>query len=508
VLNPFLWTIIAALGAALGYASPWLQVPAAVLLLPLALIFLGLAAPSPRQAFRYCWRAGSVASLVCLYWVFWPVEHYGGVHWALAIPVPVLLSMAMGCYYGLLGLAVHFTRRVGPVAGTLAIGAAWTVMELAQATLLSGFSWLTLSSAFVAWPIFAQGAAFVGAYGLSGLLVLIPAGLVHSTRGVSAALVSALSLALVLGLGWQRMSSFSEHTPAHTVAIAQGNIDQGVKWDPDYQRATVQKYVDLSRHVLETARPELIVWPETAMPFYFQDNTPLNAPVEALLKTGGASIVLGAPAYGPSSGPGGYTLFNRAFLLDSHSPLRTWYDKEHLVPFGEYMPLAGILPIQKLVTGVGDFIPGQNANALKSGDLALGVLVCYEAIFAGLAQDRVSQGANLLVNISNDAWFGDTSAPHQHLQLAALRAIEQGRYLVRSTNTGISAFIDPLGRIKVAGPQFQALSAASTVHPHTEFTFFHSYYETLGIALGIAVAILGFLIIRGGEDTAETLVQQ
>lgn len=189
-------------------------------------------------------------------------------------------------------------------------------------------------------------------------------------------------------------------------------------------------------------------------------------------------------------------------MLDSHTNATSWYDKEHLVPFGEYMPLAGILPLQKLVSGVGDFVPGQNSKALKSGDLALGVLVCYEAIFAGLAQDRVSQGANLLVNISNDAWFGDTSAPHQHLQLAALRAIEQGRYLVRSTNTGISAFIDPLGRIKVAGPQFKELAASGVVHPHAELTVFHQIYRYLLPAFGLLAAVFVFMIIRGGDETA------
>jgi apolipoprotein N-acyltransferase len=507
LLNPLIWAIAAALGALLGYASPWVQFPAAALLLPLSLMMLGMAAPTARQAFRYSWQAGTLASLACLYWVYWPIEHYGEINWALALPVPVLLSMAMGCYYGCFGLMVRFSKRISAVPAALFLGLAWTAMELAQATLLSGFSWLTLSSAFVAWPIVAQGAAYVGAYGLSGFIVLVLAGLIHSGRGKASLLVSLAALCAILGVGWHRLSTYAETTPAHTVAIVQGNIDQSIKWDPEYQQATVQKYLNLSRKVVDASDPELIVWPETAMPFYFQDESLLRIPVLDFVRNGKAALVLGSPAYERTDGPGSFVLYNRAFLLDKQHQTHSWYDKEHLVPFGEYMPLASILPLQKLVSGVGDFVPGQNEHALKTGDLALGVLVCYEAIFEGLAQDRVSQGANLLVNISNDAWFGDTSAPHQHLQLAALRAIEQGRYLVRSTNTGISAFIDPLGRIKIAGPQFQELAAAQAVHPRTDFTVFHTYYGYLLPALGVLAALFVFMIIRGGDDSAQTLGQ-
>ena len=507
MLNPLLWAIAAAFGALLGYANPWGQFPPAALLLPLAALLLGLAAPTAKQAFRYAWQAGSLASLACLYWVYWPIEHYGDVNWLLALPIPVLLSMAMGCYYGLFGLAARASSRLSAVPAALFLGLAWTAMELAQATLLSGFSWLTLSSAFVAWPITVQAASYVGAYGLSGLMVLVLSGIVLCGRGKSSLVVSALSLAFILGIGWQRMSTYAETTPAHTVALVQGNIDQSIKWEPQYQMATVQKYLRLSKQVADASSPELIVWPETAMPFYFQDEGPLRTPVIDFERSGTAAIVLGSPAYQRTDGLRSFVLYNRAFLLDKRNAAPQWYDKEHLVPFGEYMPLADILPMQKLVSGVGDFVPGQNARALKSGDLSIGMLVCYEAIFEGLAQDRVSQGANLLVNISNDAWFGDTSAPHQHLQLAALRAIEQGRYLVRSTNTGISAFIDPLGRIKVAGPQFKELAAAGVVHPHAEFTVFHRFYGYMLPGFGVLAAIFVFLLILGGGDSAKNLGQ-
>lgn len=496
--SPLFWTLAVGLGALFGFANPWGQLPLLALLLPAALAAFGLAAPSPWTAFKHAWRIGTVASLACLYWVYWPVMHYGEVNWVLALPVPVILAMAMGCYYGLFGLAAYAANRLSPVLASLYLGLAWTVMELAQATLLSGFSWLTLASAFVPWPIMVQAASVIGAYGVSGVLATIAFGLVFGLRS-RACLAVSLGCALALaGFGWQRMDGYAETTPAHTVAVVQGNIDQSIKWDPSYQMGTAEKYVRLSREIAATANPELIVWPETSMPFYFQDDTPLRAPALELARTGKAALVIGSPAYERVDGPGSFVLFNRAFLLTPGTVVSSWYDKEHLVPFGEYMPLGGILPLQKLVTGVGDFVPGRNRQALQSGNLALGVLICYEAIFADLAQQRVEQGANLLINISNDAWFGATSAPHQHLQLTALRAIEQGRYIVRSTNTGLSAFIDPLGRVKLAGPQFQEFAAAGQVHPRTELTPFHSLYSWLQLGLVALAAVFAILIFLGG----------
>ncbi len=166
-----------AIGTWLGHANPLVQLPLAALLLPAGLMVLGQGAASWRDAFKQAWLAGSLACLGCLYWVFWPVEHFGGVHWLLAAPVPVLLSLAMGAYFGLFGLAAHLgSRRLGPLTGLFFLGLTWTLMELAVATLLTGFPWLTLSAAFVPWTIVVLPAADIGAYGLSGVLALVACG--------------------------------------------------------------------------------------------------------------------------------------------------------------------------------------------------------------------------------------------------------------------------------------------------------------------------------------------
>ncbi|MDP3427030.1 MAG: apolipoprotein N-acyltransferase, partial [Humidesulfovibrio sp.] len=403
-----------AIGTWLGHANPLAQLPLAALLLPAGLMVLGQNAGGFRDAFRQSWLAGSLAALGCLYWVYWPVQNFGGVHWALALPVPVLLSLAMGVYFGLFGLLAHLAcRRLSALNGLLFLGFCWTLMEMAVGTLLSGFPWLTLSAAFVPWSVVALPASYIGAYGLSGVLALIACGTVLGRSSRSCAAVSALAALLVLGLGWHTLRTYAEDSAPRTVAIIQGNIDQSLKWNDSYQAATVARYVDLSRKVQITANPALIVWPETSMPFYFQDDTPLRKPVLDFLASTGATLLLGAPAY--TRGVGDYTLYNRAYLIDGSGTTPTWYDKEHLVPFGEYMPLPGWLPLEKLVHGVGDFAPGHDQKPLRTGGLAIGMLVCYEAIFPGLAQQRVSQGANLIVIISNDAWFGATSAHRQHL---------------------------------------------------------------------------------------------
>lgn len=487
--------VTAALGAWVGYANPWAQFPLAALALPAGLAALGLAAESPWIAFKRAWGAGTLAALGCLYWIYWPMHRYGGVHWLLALPMPVLLAMTMAVYFGLFGMVAQVAgKRLPPLHALPCLGLAWTIMELSMATLLSGFPWLTLSAAFVRWPITTQLAAYIGGHGLSGVLALIATGVAMAYRSKVCAVVSLATALLVCGLGWQRMESYSESTPPRTVAIIQGNIDQGLKWDPTYQQSTVTKYISLSRSVL-AENPELIVWPETSMPFYFQDDTALRAPVLDFLRATNASLVLGSPAYelNPTGPP---TLFNRVFLLNGSGSAPRWYDKEHLVPFGEYMPFAEWLPFQKLVSGIGDFASGRNEAKLAAGGFVLGALICYEAIFAGLAQDRVSQGANLLVNVSNDAWFGETSAPFQHLQLAALRSVEQGRWTVRSTNTGLSAIIDPLGRIKNVSPQLTESAALETVYSRQEQTVFHRYYSKLFLVLGLISVCYAGLIIR------------
>ncbi len=277
------------------------------------------------------------------------------------------------------------------------------------------------------------------------------------------------------------------------VSVAQGNIDQSQKWDPAFQEETVRRYVDLSRSEASRNKPALIVWPETSMPFFLQERTPLSKQVRDLVQELAVPLIAGSPGYEPDQARSRYVYFNRAYLLKSSGNIAGIYEKEHLVPFGEYVPLAPLFPfLARLVEGIGDFLPGQRVSPLTSGDLALGVLICYEAIFPELAQKRVREGATVLVNISNDAWYGRSSAALQHLHLSLLRAVEQDRYLVRATNTGISAIVDPRGRVLARTGLFEMTSIHHAVSCNSGITAYHRLHGLI-VPILTALAVLAFI---------------
>ncbi|MGE4506833.1 MAG: apolipoprotein N-acyltransferase, partial [Desulfovibrionaceae bacterium] len=319
----------------------------------------------------------------------------------------------------------------------------------------------------------------------------------------------ALAVVLLIG-GWgqYRLDHPPEEGEPLTLALIQGDVDQAVKWDTAFLKMTIRRYsglTDAAREAVAKAGGglDLAVWPETALPFYFQDENPGSAAVRDYLRAAGLPLLTGAPAYETEPGTRNFSLRNRAFLVDEGAGLRSWYDKMHLVPFGEYMPLPDWLGVDKLAQGVGDYTPGTNEHALRLGPAEFGVLICYEAIFPDLAQRHVEEGANMLVNISNDSWFGDSSAPPQHLAHAALRAVEQGRWLARCTNNGITAFIDPLGRVVGRLPQFEAGFLTHEVKPVEVTTVYHDIYHwelrLLYLAAGLAAAWAVFGPRRSGD---------
>lgn len=482
---------LAVCGAWFGLANPVARLPLLMLLLPAGLAYLACRAETTRQAAKWAYWTGALAAAGNLYWTCLPVHDFGGMPWVLATPVPVLMGLVLGAYAAALALAWRFgAARLPAWLFVPYAAAAWTVMEMLRGTLFTGFPWLTLAGAFSPWPMAIQGAAYLGAYGLSGLLAALAAGpAVYGlfSRPTLAVILIAAGLAF---LGNRRLADPVPKIAAAHVTIVQGNVDQSRKWAPEAEEETVDKYIDLSKRALSDAPSDLLVWPETSMPFFYQDGGHLAQRVRDFVASAGVPLVFGAPAYERTLG--GHVLYNRAFLL-APDGRAAGYDKEHLVPFGEYVPLGQYLTfIGKLVEGVGDFKPGASAAPLRQGDLALGTLICYEAIFPELAQKRAEAGANVLVNISNDAWFGDTAAPRQHLDLALLRAVEQGRALIRGTNTGISAVIDPRGRVMAQGGLFTALALPCPETPIvSETTWYHRYYGLITWGLPALFALLG-----------------
>lgn len=289
---------------------------------------------------------------------------------------------------------------------------------------------------------------------------------------------------------------------AFSVLFVEGNIDQNQKWLPTFQRRTVDLYLNLTQVALD-ARPSekpLIIWPETALPFAFEANKLYTPRIRELAARSESYLLTGVPGLTQNAGQKNL-VFNRALLLGPDGATHGYYDKEHLVPFGEYVPNWLNWEIfSALLQEVGIYHPGMASAPLKAGDLALGMLICYEGIFPWLAQARVADGATVLVDISNDGWFGDSPAPAQHLYLTALRGLEQNRWVLRGTNTGISAVMDARGRIVMRGEQFKAQALwgqAKTVHI---LSFYHAVAPWV-----LPIATLFFcILLLGGRPSPST----
>ncbi len=491
--------LICILGAWFGFANPVYQVPLLVLLFPAALTAIALEADSPRDALFHGWLAGTLAFSACLYWVAIPVHHFGPLPWVISASCPLLLGVYFGLYTGVYTLAVQWAGKrlhwflLAPFAGFL-----WTVLEYLRAHILTGFPWLTLAQAFGPWPLVLQITAYIGAFGLSGLLVAMCVWFLRSTKTKNALIPALLTCGLILGPGYWLFQQPLSGDSGVRVAVIQGNIEQHRKWDREYQQDTVEKYLRLSRKALKESNAELLVWPETAVPFFLQEDSALRQRISVFCRKHETALVTGAPGYGKTRDI--THLYNRAYLIDERGRVSASYAKNHLVPFGEYVPLGSWIPyVDKLVPGMGDFSSGNSAAPLVQGDLALGPLICYEIIFPHEVQERVEHGANLLLNMSNDAWFGRSSGPDQHWNQAVLRAVEQGRYLIRSTNTGVSGFIDPRGRSMDRTSLFTATSRVHQIRPISGQTFFSANYELLRwLYSGLAVLLI--LISLGSKE--------
>lgn len=417
---------------------------------------------------------------------------------ALAVFCPLLLGFCIGAFSSLYSMFV-FTINKSFAWFWLGVfgGCAWAGLEFLREYALTGFPWFIAAQSFAVWPETIQAISLMGSFGLA--MIMAACGIWLTIRKIKPACLAAALLIVVLGYGFILPDEKHENGEVKVLAV-QGNIDQILKWEQDIQLLTIQKYMDLTRKGIAGGKPDLVIWPETALPFYFQEPSELAERVRRFALENALDIVTGSPAYKFDENQVDYTLYNRAYWLSGDGFISDYYDKERLVPFGEYVPLSGYIPfVEKLVVGELDFSPGSTASPLTKGDLALGVLICYEIIFPGLVRQRVDQGANILINISNDAWFGNTSAPAQHLHLSVLRAVEQNRYVIRATNTGISAFIDPAGKVYNQSGLFEEayiLDRAGLIYAKSVYHHLHWVINFL-LTAGVVIALcLHFFIQR------------
>jgi apolipoprotein N-acyltransferase len=275
------------------------------------------------------------------------------------------------------------------------------------------------------------------------------------------------------------------------VALAQGNIPQDIKWDPAFQEQTVAIYEKLTRRTGGTV--DLVVWPESSLPFFFQHEPVYSKRVLDLAREVGAPLIVSSPAVDYADGREQH--LNSAFMISSEGVATGRADKLHLVPFGEYVPLARLLPfVKKMVQGIGDFSPGKTATPLSAPFGKIGILICFEGIFPEISREYVEKGAGLLVNITNDAWFGVSSAPYQHLSMTVFRAVENRVPLVRSANTGITAIIDSRGHIHGMTELFAEALLNGRVKIGEEKSFYTKYGDIFAwFCIG---AVLVIFVVR------------
>ncbi|MBU0945370.1 MAG: apolipoprotein N-acyltransferase [Proteobacteria bacterium] len=437
------------------------------------------------QALGFGFLAGFGHFLLQLYWIVFVLGHYGGLPLIFSVPALLLLVCYMAASVMAFSLLAQlFVRRFPAGLSLWLLPCAWVGVDWLRSFLFSGFPWMDLGYGLAGLPVLLQSADIWGHYGLTFLLVLLNsllALLIINREGRRGALRLMVPVCLLLamvavysGERWQQLQSGVLERESLVVAVVQGNVDQSQKWLPARQQETVLDYIEQSRQLMHALpRPDLVIWPETALPFYPLAH-PLLEPLQRFVSQEQVMLLTGAPWYEQKSdSQREMKFFNSSLLFDSTGEIVARTSKTHLVPFGEYVPLKRFLSfLEPLVEAVGDFSPGKIHAPPACQKASIGVLVCFESIFPDISRKWVDAGATLLVNMTNDAWYGRSSAPHQTLAMTRLRAVETRRSVVRSANTGFSAFIDPLGRLQQLSPLFVHWGAGERVEIMAERTLF------------------------------------
>jgi apolipoprotein N-acyltransferase len=479
---------------------------------------------TPRQVFLYSWIQGIACYIGSLYWIVITLHNFAGVPIALAVIPMVLLAAVMALYTGAAIWAAKFIdARLGlPIVLTLPI--TWTALEWVRTYFPIGFPWNLLGYAAYQNLKLIQFAEITGVYGVSALIMLFNE-VVYTVlarrsssrvQGIALGVLSALFVAASV-FGSIRVKQVTRRTPAGSlkVAMVQGDIPQSIKWDPNFLASSFQVYVDQSETAARRGA-SLIVWPEAAAAFFFQpqDRYPAafasdeayRGKLLALAASTGKGFLFGAPALGVEDNRVGF--YNRAYLVTGNGEVAGWYDKINLVPFGEYVPLRSLFGglVNRIVKGFGDMFPGRVQTIFDFKGARLGVLICYESVFPDLARGAVERGADILVNITNDAWYGESSAPYQLLAMAAMRSVETKVPMVRVANTGISAIIEPTGEITARTPLFQRGTEIETVDwrpAKTIYTQIGDVFAIVCFVLTIAGLSAAFFHRRPDEPASE-----
>ena len=389
-----------------------------------------------------------------VYWTGTVVTQFGGLSWPVGVLVAALLVTYLALFPALFALCLGWLgAKLGVSRALMLAPAIWVSTELARTYFWSGFPWVLLGySQTTVLPV-AQLASVIGVFGMSALVASVSAAAAYFaiTR-------SAVSIAAVAGVGVAVLGTalWGNYRLAHDVlvteqgsgrpvrvALIQGNIPQDQKWDESQADHIRNTYLSMTRDAARQGA-QLVIWPESSTPYPFLDDREGRQQIQSVVRETGIELLLGSDQVDHVT----KAYYNAAFLVKNDGGVAGVYQKMHLVPFGEFVPLQRLLFfIGPLVEAASAFTAGAEMVMLPTRHGPISTAICYEIVFPGLVGESVDKGSQLLTTITNDAWYGQSSAPYQHFLQAAMRAIEQGRYLARAANTGISGFVDPYGRV-------------------------------------------------------------
>ena len=456
------------------------------------------------QGFLLGWVSGAIFYGGTCYWVFNVMFLHGGLPRPVSAVLLVAFALYIGLHHGIFGalLAWAAHSRAGFNRKTLVLAPfLWVAVELLRAYVVS-FPWDLLGTAQVGNIPLARIASVTGVYGISFEIALVNSAFVAAFLVRKQRRRNMLLAALVAAVGLQS-TALVHPKPLPTdsqATLVQQNVPLDVEWSAQSYQALLDELGQISRVRQGGANPGLIVWPESPAPFFLNDRIFL-ASVAQIARRENAFIVAGSLGVrGIEQGPASNEVYNSAALITPDGNLASRYDKVHLVPFGEYVPYANLLSFaQSLTHEVGVFLRGSERAPLQMGRHKAGVFICYEAVFPNEVRIFAERGANVFVNISNDGWFGESGAPGQHLNMARMRAIENDRWLLRSTNTGITAVIDPYGRVVATVPRNQRVALTAAYGMRSEMTFYTRYGDWFPILCAI-ISLVG-LLWRGQGST-------
>lgn len=457
--------------------------------------------PSALASFLRGLLCGAVYFAGTIYWTGGVMARYGGLSVPLATAIAGLLVTYLALFPAIFAAVLDVLLvRYGSRALWLA-PAVWTATEYGRLAIFGGFPWVLLGYSQVpALPV-SQLASVTGVFGVSCLVATVStslawlAGSSGRTRWMPLC-ATALVVAGIVLWGQARLSSnhlVSSGRPLR-VGIVQGNVPQDDKWQSAIGAQIFERYMRLTKTTIEQGA-RFVLWPESATPFYFGAPGPETDALRTLARTTGTAMLIGSDLWEAGAAGTPPRIYNAAFMLKADGTLGGVYRKVHLVPFGEYVPMQSVLFFAApLVEAVSNFSPGARVNTLPLGDAAVSTAICYEVVYPALIREGVLEGSELLTTITNDAWFGRSSAPWQHFNMAAMRAIEQGRYLVRSANTGVSGVVDPYGRVLMASDLFVEGAWTADVRLLDGLTIYGRTGDLI-VWLSIAVTVVALLPI-------------